>query len=119
MAKRIGRIEQFLENVVHGVPDPDNRWAPEEGSEVEDICEFLLGFQDGDYVKNGVDMKHIKQEGGGEGGGEHGEHCETVVQAGGKYYKITYSYYSYGGYNYEGADVYEVVPVERLVTFYE
>lgn len=65
---------------------------------------------------NGVDMKHIEQDGGGEGGGEH---CETVVQAGDKYYKIVYSYYSYDGYNYEGADVYEVTPVERLVTFYE
>lgn len=116
MAKRIGSVEQFLEDVVHGVPNPDNRWAPEEGSEVEDICEFLLGFQDGDYVKNGVDMKHIKQEGGGEGGGEH---CETVVKIGTTYYKIVYSYYSYNGFNCEGADVYEVVPVERLITFYE
>lgn len=114
MAKRIGSIEQFLEDVVCGVQRED--WMPEEGSEVEDICEFLLGFQDGDYVKNGVDMKHIEQDGGGEGGGEH---CETVVQAGDTYYKIVYSYYSYNGYNYEDADVYEVVPVERLVTFYE
>lgn len=116
MAKRIGSIEQFLENVVHGVPDPDNRWAPEEGSEVEDVCEFLMGFEDGDYVMDGIPMKHIEQDGGGEGGGEH---CETVVQAGDKYYKIVYSYYSYDGYNYDDADVYEVVPVERLVTFYE
>ena len=59
-------------------------------------------------------MKHIEQDGGGEGGGEH---CETVVQAGDKYYKIVYSYYSYDGYNYDDADVYEVTPVQRLVTF--
>lgn len=114
MAKRIGSIEQFLEDVVYGVPR--TKWMPEEGSEVEDICEFLLGFQDGDYVKNGVNMKFIEQEGGGEGGGEH---CETVVQAGDKYYKIVYSYYSHDGYNYDYADVYEVIPTERLVTFYE
>ena len=42
-----------------------------------------------------------------------------TAPAGDKYYKIVYSYYSYDGYNYEDADVYEVVPVERLVTFYE
>ena len=114
MAERIGSIEQFLEDVVCGVQRKG--WMPEEGSEVDDVCEFLLGFRDGDYVKDGELMKHLEQDGGGEGGGEH---CETVVQAGGKYYKIVYSYYSYDGYNYEGADVYEVVPVERLVTFYE
>ena len=114
MAKRIGSIESFMEDVVCGVAR--NSWSPDEGSSVEDICEFLLGFKDGDYVMNGIDMKHIEQDGGGEGVGEH---CETVVQAGDKYYKIVYSYYSYDGYNYEDADVYEVVPVERLVTFYE
>lgn len=114
MAKRIGSIEQFLEDVVCGVQRKS--WMPEEGSPVEDTCEFLMGFEDGDYVMNGVDMKHIEQDGGGEGGGEH---CETVVQVGEKYYKIVYSYYSYEGYDYDDADVYEVVPVERLVTFYE
>ena len=114
MAERIGSIEQFLEDVVCGVQRKG--WMPEEGSEVDDVCEFLLGSRDGDYVKDGELMKHLEQDGGGEGGGEH---CETVVQAGGKYYKIVYSYYSYDGYNYGDADVYEVVPVERLVTFYE
>lgn len=114
MAERIGSIEQFLEDVVCGVQPKG--WMPEEGSEVDDVCEFLLGFRYGGYVKDGELMKHLEQDGGGEGGGEH---CETVVQAGGKYYKIVYSYYSYDGYNYEDADVYEVVPVERLVTFYE
>lgn len=114
MAKHIGSIESFLEDVVCGVAR--NSWSPDEGSSVEDTCEFLLGFKDGDYVMNGIDMKHIEQDGGGEGGGED---CETVVQAGDKYYKIVYSYYSYDGYNYDDADVYEVVPVKRLVTFYE
>lgn len=114
MAKRIGSIEQFLEDVVCGVQRKS--WMPEEGSPVEDTCEFLMGFEEGDYVMNGVDMKHIEQEGGGEGGGEH---CETVIQVGEKHYKVVYSYYSYEGYDYGGADVYEVVPVERLVTFYE
>lgn len=114
MAKRIGSIEQFLEDVVCGVQRKS--WMPEEGSPVEDTYEFLMGFEEGDYVMGGTNMKHVEQDGGGEGGGEH---CETVVQAGDKYYKIVYSYYSYDGYNYEGADVYEVVPVERLVTFYE
>ena len=114
MAKRIGSIEQFLEDVVCGVQRKS--WMPEEGSEVEDICEFLLGFQEGDYIKNGVSLKHLEQDGGGEGGSED---CYTVVQFGDKYYKIAYSYYSHDGFDYSYADVYEVTPVERLVTFYE
>ena len=114
MAKLIGRIEAFVEDIVHGVPS--HSWYPAENSPLESICEFLLGFDDGDYYKDGVPMKHIKQDGGGEGGSEH---CETVVQVGDVYYKIVYSYYSYNGYDYDGAEVYEVVPVEKLVTFYE
>ena len=114
MAKRIGSIETFLEDVVCGVPR--DRWSPDEGSPVEDTSDFLLGFEEGDYIMNGVGMKHVLRKGGGEGGGEH---CETVVQVGDRYYKIVYSYYSYDGYNYDGADVYEVTPVQRLVTFYE
>lgn len=114
MAKRIGSVENFVSELVRGVAR--SSYFPDEGSEVEDICEFLLGFQDGDYMKDDVPVEFIKQDGGGEGGGEH---CETVVKIGTTYYKIVYSYYSYDGYNYEGADVYEVVPVERLVTFYE
>lgn len=114
MAKRIGSVENFVSELVHGVARAS--YFPDEGSEVEDICEFLLGFQDGDYMKGDIAVEFIEQDGGGEGGGEH---CETVVKIGATYYKIVYSYYSYNGYNYEGADVYEVVPVERLVTFYE
>lgn len=114
MAKRIGSIEQFLEDVVHGAPR--STWMSDEGSEVEDICEFLMGFEEGDYVKDGINLKHLEQDGGGEGGGEY---CYTVVQFGDKHYKITYSYYSHDGFDYSYADVYEVTPVERLVTFYE
>ena len=114
MANLVGKIEAFVEDIVHGIPN--RSWKPEENSPLEDIYEFLLGFDDGDYYKGGVPVKFIERDGGGEGGSEH---CETVVQVGDVYYKIVYSYYSYNGYEYDGAEVYEVVPVEKIVTFYE
>lgn len=54
LADAIGYIE-FEEDI--------NSWE----EEVEDICEFLLDFEDGDYVINGVDMKHIEQDSGVKG----------------------------------------------------
>lgn len=120
MAKRVMSFDEFCEKVVCGVPR--TRWMPEEGSPLEDKYELLCGFQEGDYLyketedSDPIPMNHIEQEGGGEGGGEY---CYAVIQVGEKFYKIEYSYYSYNGYDYDDADVYEVVPVERLVTFYE
>lgn len=57
-------------------------------------------------------ITHIEQEGGG-------EYCYAVIQVGEKFYKIEYSYYSYNGYDYDDTDVLEVVPTQRMVTFYE
>lgn len=39
MAKRIGSVENFVSELVHGVARAS--YFPDEGSEVEDICEFL------------------------------------------------------------------------------
>ena len=45
MAKHIGSVEGFVSGLVHGVARAP--YFPDEGSEVEDIRKFLLGFQDG------------------------------------------------------------------------
>lgn len=62
--------------------------------------------------------KHIKQEGGGEGGAEY---CFGIFQILDKFYKAEYSYYSYNGYEYGDISdtVREVKPVEKLITVYE
>lgn len=120
MAKHVMSFDKFCEKVVCGVPR--TRWMSEEGSPLDDKCEFLSGFEEGDYLyketedSDPIPMKHIEQEGGGEGGSEY---CYTVIQVGEKFYKIEYSYYSYNGYDYDYADVLEVVPTQRMVTFYE
>jgi hypothetical protein len=53
---------------------------------------------------------------GGEG---EGEHAHFVFRWKGQLYKFVYYYYSYNGYEFDGATMYEVNPVERMVTFYE
>jgi hypothetical protein len=67
------------------------------------------------YVSHN-DYEHIYQEGGGEGGAEY---CESVFKWKGKYYKITYNYYSYTGYRFDSAEMGEVFPTEKTITVYE
>ena len=61
-------------------------------------------------------VKFIEREGGGEGGAED---CESIIQVDGTFYKITYSYRSHYGFDWDYPEVYVVKPVERTVTFYE
>ena len=95
--------------------------SAEEGSEVDSDCWLTDGFDDGsilykeDEETKAIPLEWIEQD-GGEGGGEY---CYTVVKLGDKFLKIEYSYYSYNGYETDGAEVYEVEATERLVTFYE
>lgn len=120
MAKHVMSFDEFCGKIVCGVPYKS--WMSEEGSPLEDRGEFLDGFNEGDYLyketedSDPIPMNHIEQEGGGEGGGEY---CYAVIQVGDKFYKIEYSYHSYSGYDYDDADVLEVVPTQRMVTFYE
>lgn len=62
------------------------------------------------------DLQFIEQEGGGEGGGEY---CYSVIKWKDTYYKVTYSYYSYEGFDFDYGDWQVVVPSERLITVYE
>ena len=42
-----------------------------------------------------------------------------MIKVGDKFFTILYSYYSYIGFDIDDAEVYQVKPVERMVTFYE
>lgn len=65
-----------------------------------------------------VGFKHLQQEGGGEGGAED---CHIIFEVAGKTYSMQYSYYSYDGYDFYGAEesICEVEPVQKTVTVYE
>lgn len=77
--------------------------------------EFLLGnFDSVDAKKAGVEW--IEQDGGYEGGGEY---CYTIFRVHNQYYKVSFSYYSHHGFEFDYANAYEVEAVERMATFYE
>jgi len=58
----------------------------------------------------------IEQEGGGEGGSEW---CHSVFKFGDTVYKINYGYRSHYGYDFQGAEIREVKPVQKTITVYE
>lgn len=58
----------------------------------------------------------VSQVGGGEGGSGY---CESVLLLGDTYYKVVYAYYSYHGFDFDGAEVSVVKPVEKTVIVYE
>lgn len=84
----------------------------EELDDISDVRELVLY---GSY-RGRNSFEHIDKEGGGEGGGEH---VEAIFKFKEKLYKVVLSYASYEGYFWDYAEAFEVVPVERLVTFYE
>lgn len=81
------------------------RWKP------DDFREAVLEESRG--VKG---LKWIEQDGGGEGGAES---CYTVFKWKDNFYKITYNYYSFHGYDFDYSEIYRVTPVEKTVTVYE
>lgn len=93
-------------------------WSEIEGKEFDEYerYEFREFLNECIYEPETERVVHIEQDGGGEGGGED---CYAVIKVDGVFYKITYSYASYEGFNYDYANVSEVNPVQRLVTFYE
>lgn len=76
--------------------------------------DFLRGWA---KELNGIGgVKFIECEGGGEGGAED---CHSVIQVGGVYFKVFYTYRSHEGYDWDYANAIVVNPVDRVVTFYE
>lgn len=72
--------------------------------------DLLLGY----YNIDGLDV--IEQDSGGEGGGES---CYTILKWKDVFYKVTYSYYSYEGFEFDYAQWYIVTPKETIVTVYD
>lgn len=59
---------------------------------------------------------------GGEYGSEgEGEHCYSVIKVKDKYFRASWSYYSYSGceYDYIESTLQEVKPVEKTIIVYE
>jgi hypothetical protein len=82
-----------------------------------DILEFLRGYSSEEIIHpedNSV-LKFISCTGGDEGGSEY---CETIFTIDDKYYRITYFYYSFSGFEYSNSDITEVKPVQRMTTFF-
>lgn len=80
-----------------------------------EFVDFLLGDYDEKEAKKG-NVRHIEQDGGGEGGSED---CYTVFSIGDITYKVTYNYYSHHGFETDYAQAYIVTPVQRTITAYE
>jgi hypothetical protein len=99
------------------VAEPDNEFVNWDEDEARGEYEFKDFIRGGSYnIPVSDHVKYIEHEGGGEGGSED---CESVIQVGGVFYKIIYSYASYEGFDWDFAEVEIVKPVERVVTFYE
>lgn len=70
-----------------------------------------------DAVKIPDQLKHLHQEGGGEGGAEN---CFAIFELNGVCYKFCYSYYSYSGYYWDFDNGYQIVqPKQVMTTIYE
>lgn len=104
MGKKIENsvIEEMVEEVLALYP---NRWGG-----YADFHEFLReGVEDNDR------LELIECE-GGEG---EGEHAESIFKLDGVFYRASYSYYSYNGFDYDYMEVEEVIPTEKVVLVYE
>lgn len=82
--------------------------------DLEDYSELVYLLEYGHTRPEG--LVFLDQDGGGEGGSEH---CELVFKWKGRVYKLTYSYYSHRGYDFDYARMYEVAPVQKTITVYE
>lgn len=117
MSKRFMSLEDFMSRLTYG--PTDSRYV-KEGDSVRDEYEVLQGSRLTIYFTSEdgkeVEVEHIEQEGGGEGGGEY---CYTVLKLGNNFYKVEYNYYSHQGYDTDCAALYEVTPKQQTITVYE
>jgi hypothetical protein len=94
-----------------------NSTLPENAKEWEilDSLYQLIDEIEAFTTESGDSFVAVEREGGGEGSGED---CHFVFKWNGKHYKLEYSYYSHHGYEFNGA-LYEVDPVQKMITVYE
>ena len=80
-----------------------------------------LGWRETGEVYQSLCDKHMLEVVAGEGGHEgSGAYCWGVIRIGDKYYRASWSYYSYNGceYDYIEDTIEEVEPFEKTVTMY-
>lgn len=63
-----------------------------------------------------VKVQCVEYSGGGEGGSQD---CRSILKIGDQFFSVHYSYFSYDGFDYSYAAVFEVQPFEKIVTDYK
>lgn len=104
MSTQVKNAEEIRDEIIEAYNSTNPRWAIDEGS--------WYGL---DEIKDFGEFKSLDQEGGGEGGGEY---CHHIFSWKNQAYKLTYSYYSHVGYDFDYCGLYTVEPEERVVTEY-
>ena len=113
--------QMLIERVIPNYEDwyfrdvnPDDEEAVEEAKVQyikDDFCEVIIGG-----VEDIQGFSLIEQDGGGEGGSEY---CYSIVKLDDVFYKISYSYYSHHGFEFDYAEVRKVEPKKKMITVYE
>lgn len=111
-AEAIKLVERILEVAYPNVEDRDCSSDWHEFS-------YLKSFV---HLDECYEYKDIQNYGGGEGGDEY---CykifswKDVNDPEPKFYRMDYNYYSYVGSNFDDVEIYQVTPVDKVVTQYE
>ena len=63
-----------------------------------------------------IGYEFLEQDGGGEGGSEY---CYLIFKWKEQCYRLSYSYYSHHGYDFDYARLEQVTPVQKMMTVYE
>lgn len=115
MSYTVNDLERAMSDGWEDAADRDNPYTPEDG----DLWE-LIKYEDVRHAQTDVGMVSYAASYGGEG---QGDDYWVVVRVTGldmstRFFRKDGYYQSYSGGTLDG-DVYEVRPVEKLVTFYE
>lgn len=94
------------------IKSPSNA-VPEltEGSSIDTAYWTIL---EGSCLEIGYEV--LEQDGGGEGGSES---CYLIFKWKEQCYRLSYSYYSYQGYELDHASLMKVTPIQKMMTVYE
>lgn len=111
-------IEQKLKDYLVSSGATNEWYEGDEEDEDERADDLLQAFlsNDIDPPESADRIEYIEQHGGGEG---QGEYVWAVFKFDGIFYKAEWNYYSQYGYNWDGLEIKEVVPREKIITVYD
>lgn len=109
--QKVKDVEQLLEDISqHAKEVGYDLYIEDEEEGVINLSELVLECDEfGDF-------KILESDYAGEGSGENHHY---VFSFKGKVYKVLYQYFSHYGCEFDNDEVYEVKPIEKVVTFYE